>query len=81
MNIMWVQEKCGTIGCIAGWAAIEMGVKPYIVTGIAEDENKELEALFYPPSMKKYGKINTEQAATALRNYLTTGEVDWSHVD
>ncbi len=81
MNLVLIQEKCGTIGCIAGWAAIEMGVKPYVVTGMAGETNCILEGLFYPPSDINYKKIDTEQAATTLRDYLTTGEVDWSHVD
>jgi len=79
MNIVLIQEKCGTVGCIAGWAAIEMGVKPCVVTEMAGQENLELEELFYPSSNVYYSKINTEQAATSLRHYLTTRKVEWSH--
>src|SRR5258706_8598852 len=61
MNVVLMQDnRCGTIGCIAGWAAIEMGVKPYIVTGMAGEENTELEELFYPGRNIKYSEINTE---------------------
>jgi len=79
MNVVLIQKECGTVGCLAGWAAIEMGVKPSRVIGMAE--SGILGDLFYPDILPgKYHKITTEQAAIALRNYLTTGEVDWSHV-
>ena len=70
-------EGCGTVGCICGWAAYEMGVYP---EGI-EDKYPHLEPLFYPCHNKMfypcYGAINTDQAAQVLRHYLTTGVIDW----
>src|SRR5258706_11124144 len=57
MNMVLIQEKCGTVGCIAGWAAIEMGVSPSAVAGMVDEENTELEELFYPGPSVNYSKI------------------------
>lgn len=67
-------EKCGTAGCIAGWCeAVSEGSYRYNRTPRA------LEMLFYPnhvPNEVAYGATR-EQAAFALRTYLTTGKDGW----
>lgn len=74
MNVLLQQTSCGTAGCIAGWTAIESGLEVEMVETI-----EELQGLFYPPS-GNYNKITVAQTAQTLRHYLTTGEIDWSHI-
>jgi hypothetical protein len=74
MNIDKCASKCGTVACLAGWASIEMGVRVSDVI-----HNECLDRLFYPGDNYDYDAITTEMAAIALRNYFTTGIIDWSH--
>ena len=70
-------QNCGTVHCIGGWAEhvsdarFRFGPLP-----------RALGNLFYPPSNSglDYERINTYQAASALRNYLTLGEARWDEV-
>ncbi|RUU80484.1 hypothetical protein [Mesorhizobium sp. M7A.F.Ca.MR.362.00.0.0] len=74
---------CGTVGCIAGWAAHVFGgqmVDPAwtgrLVLGLDSDLADDL---FTPPyDYGKYDKITPKDAAKVLRNLAETGEVDWS---
>jgi hypothetical protein len=75
-------SDCGSIGCLCGWAHIVSGR-----TAFAEffSENRPLEAL--PVGLRRLFRfgagtgslcnIQPEQAATALRSYLTTGDAKW----
>jgi hypothetical protein len=75
--------RCGTIGCIAGWAYhISNGEAfPEIVKGDMGDwtvRNKKLRDLFgIGRSCGSLFSIQPEQAAAALRSYLTTGDSRW----
>ncbi len=76
------QDECGTVACIAGWAAILAGrdaVCGFEILGIGTSQKKNFGALIMPPNWFA-GKYTVEQAAGALRNYLTTGEPRWSDV-
>lgn len=68
---------CGTVCCIAGTAEL-LGNTTF--AGL--NRSPELEELFFPSSSdpEYYDKITPDQAAIALRAYLTTGVPDWSHV-
>lgn len=75
MGLSWEGKTgCGTVACIGGWCEIVMGVKPtthlyrYIQGGPLYD-------LYW--SHVDMG-ITTDQAAIALRSYLTTGEPNWA---
>jgi hypothetical protein len=66
-------HTCGTACCIGGTAEMVSGV-------FFDDERMPdgLHDLFYPQNASvPYSKITTEQAAAALRSYLTTGEARW----
>jgi hypothetical protein len=74
-------ESCGTVSCIGGTAEIIGGPGVYF-SAISSDFPKNLLDLFYPNTImpELYEDITTEQAATALRNYLTTGKPNWKNV-
>lgn len=76
-TLLNTNKKCGTVGCIAGWAAIEMGISPSKIPGW---DIPALQDLFYPPIFDPYSSITTAQAAQALRNYLTLGSPDWENI-
>jgi hypothetical protein len=72
-----VMAGCGTVGCIGGTA--EMLMKDIFNYPYSD----ELEELFYPPMEEDYTDITditTDQAARALRSYLTTGKANWKEV-
>lgn len=64
---------CGTVACIGGTAEL-IGDFKFYATEISE----ELGDLF-SPAFSMAG-ITVEQAASALRNYLTTGIPDWESI-
>ncbi len=76
MDTWWAETPCGSIGCIAGWAWHFMRGRK-----ISFDEftmYATLDELFVP-ALGTYS-INTAQAASALRNYLTHGKPMWEEV-
>lgn len=64
--------ECGTVACIGGTAEM-IGQVSFDGYGPA------LDRLFYPHGCN-YSNITIDQAARALRNYLTTGEASWAEV-
>jgi len=68
-------RECGTVACIGGTAELISGLD----FSFLADRNPALNILFYPciGGYGIYNDITTEQAAQALRNYLTTGVADW----
>jgi len=70
---------CGTVCCLGGSAEIIGGFRQ---KHFCYTRNVELHELFYPPigGYTRWKLITTEQAATALRNYLTTGKASWSEI-
>ena len=72
----WTEHSpCGTIACIGGTAELISGVAfPYA-------DHNGLRRLFQPNiPVKRWARITTDEAATALRNYLTTGMPSWHEV-
>jgi hypothetical protein len=71
------QPDCGTAGCILGWTRT-IGIDEFFglaVSACLPPLNKPLSALFYTGNA--FGATR-EQAATALRSYLTTGDANWA---
>ena len=80
----WIDSdyRCGTVGCIGGTAEL--------ISGVSFDRweyKPRLQQLFNPStlidphSMKlsvDFDSVTVEQAARALRGFLTTGTADWS---
>ncbi len=79
-------EKCGTIGCICGWANHVSGGRAFRGVGGTgyRGHNESLRDLFIPfrdPNGEianaKLRRVTMAQAATALRSYLTSGDARW----
>lgn len=80
-------SDCGSIGCICGWAHIVSGREAFadFFNSTAENEEHNINAL--PSGLRRLFRfgagigslynIQPEQAATALRSYLTTGDAKW----
>lgn len=75
MNVIFVEGHCGTAGCILGWASHYTGKDHCLL----EFENKGLHGLFYPDCILDYVNMSTQDAAYALRKFLETGVISWSH--
>lgn len=69
-------HTCGTVCCIGGTAEMVGGLPVYSLD-TASEQNEKLDALFYPKNISHYQNITPDQAATALRSYLTTGDARW----
>ena len=77
MNAWHLPAECGTIACIGGTAELVGGF--YFDLEVGSD----LYCLFYPSREVwncKYEEITIDQAARALRSYLTTGKAGWSNI-
>jgi hypothetical protein len=69
---------CGTAMCIGGSAEFFGKLRPGQMEDRANDlsfdGNYALINLFYPHEINGWGSLTPQQAAVALRHYLTTGE-------
>lgn len=71
MAVWNVKHECGTVCCIGGTAELVGGVK-------FGTRDARLNDLFYPS--RTYDRT-VDEAAHALRTYLTTGNAEWSDGD
>lgn len=75
---------CGSAHCILGWARQLSGDNESSHKrrqwSDTVSKNKGLYSLCYPIGGASYDDITTDQAASALRNYLATGNPDWAGV-
>jgi hypothetical protein len=76
---------CGTVACIGGTAELVGGLKIGELNRLSTSgySRHHLHDLFFPPiedCKKFYAEISLEEAAQALRNYLTTGKPKWKEV-
>lgn len=69
MATVMSKKSCGSVGCIYGWA------RTLAVWSTTVTSHYDLMALFCP---SKQRSITPEQAAIALRSYLTTGKPRWA---
>jgi hypothetical protein len=73
-------SSCGTVACIGGWVASILGIdqRDYVNGHGGSNGLKDLYLVkqLTPFSLPLY-KITADQAAIALRSYLTTGNANW----
>lgn len=76
--------SCGTVACILGAAQLLFGDDLFAEQWCNwkyQGTKSAVSQLFVPEARSDYWlDITVEQAATALRNYLTTGEASWATV-
>lgn len=71
------RSPCGTVACIGGTAEMIGNVSFFYANC---DTETELFKLFYPRVYYPLDMITVEQAARALRNYLSDSCADWQRV-
>lgn len=80
-----MEHECGSVGCIAGWAAIEMNLSAsqvfFETLARRSDELLKLTMARADDSEASGNKwmygAKTKHGARALRNFLTTGKANW----
>lgn len=78
MEAVFSRTGCGTAGCIAGSADFFFGTKFSSNNAIRRDIPDALNSVFCPWDVQKpWGQITADEAARALRSYLTTGAANW----
>lgn len=81
MGVIAIKHCCGTVGCIGGWVAMTMGFNEEAADYYVDMTSGSQRRLYYPDGrLVGYESITVDQAARALRNYLTTGEPLWEEV-
>jgi hypothetical protein len=84
--------NCGTVGCIAGWAAFfdeNIQMKPQstmlMIPNIVAEADDPSRAVAWSnlitPNGWKFRDYSLSQAAHALRTYLETGMADWKEMN
>lgn len=73
MTTTWVENECGTVGCIGGWAGFYN--KDGWVPGMTLTAKST--GLFCPANAGPWETITVDRAAKAVRSFLVTGEADW----
>lgn len=79
-NMTWVRNwtKCGTVCCIKGWCQTIGGIELFNPIAGRKTPTAALQLFMYSDDRRE--NVTVEQAATALRNYLTTGHANWDEV-
>ena len=77
MSVWQAPADCGTVACIGGTAELISGLE---FTPMMTSKLPKLNELFYPQIGSLLGLVTIPQATQALRNYLTTGQANWSDV-
>lgn len=81
MSMVERKTDCGTARCILGWCRALAGYKGRDDRLFKVTDNRVPPGalkLFMYGDNRRLGRITTEQAATALRSYLSTGEPSWT---
>lgn len=76
MDCWRASGECGTVACLGGTAEM-LGQLPVHSLYVAMSANRELRNLFYPTVISCWNEITSDQAATALHSFLTTGNSNW----
>lgn len=79
-NLYTSARSCGTAACIAGTADLFFGSAFIDGSALRRHLPEAVIDLFCPNACgaDEWQKITTEQAAIALRSYLTTGDANWA---
>lgn len=83
MEITCKTQGCGSAACIGGTMAQIMGHTADQTTDYvydADDQNRPIKALFFPPVNYDYGKITRAHAVKAIDNFLATGKPLWTKI-
>ena len=75
MAPVWIEDSCGTVGCLLGWAHYfgASKVNAFMTSGTSE-QRTAYNRLTMPT---RADSRTVDEAAHALRTYLVTGKADW----
>lgn len=77
MGLWTAKNKCGTVACIGGTAELVGDLNSHELFFAAQNDT-QLHKLFYcGGDSGDILSVTTQQAARALRSYLSTGEARW----
>ena len=87
------RKVCGTVACIGGWIWLLNKEQPTDNGEYTPDAHEratdfvgdflppsKLYDLFYPKNVMRWSNISPQEAAKAIRNYLTVGSPNWTKV-
>jgi hypothetical protein len=79
---MW--EDCGSVCCIGGWVAKELGINAHTKQQYFVWKTQELRDLFFPPTHTRestqYYKITVAQAVQAIDNFKENKKPRWDEI-
>jgi hypothetical protein len=87
MNTWHDRHKCGSVGCIGGWAAHLSGARWFsgedyesnmVLSRVSSHQEQQFHNLLYPSDVEVWDKITPKRAAKTLRGYLETGVTNWT---
>lgn len=82
MGDFLVEDECGTAACIVGHAHLASGrrvFEDWVAGGVPYSHvDSALHELFLPDGVYHLYEITPEQAAVAVRSFLTTGAAKWA---
>jgi hypothetical protein len=72
--------KCGTVACIGGWAALQMGMSPGAATAYVTtiDTDSPIESLYFPKSTAEWDNVTPAIAAKAIYQFLDGEKIDYA---
>lgn len=76
---------CNSVGCIGGYAEVELGLPTYSLMETVEDEGTPLRKLFYPAGYGEgedddWNVLTSKKAVKAVENYLKGRSDPWKGV-
>lgn len=78
-NMSCIQNKngCGTVACIGGWMAMEMGYTEWAGAYVDDFRSEPLHYLFYPSRAGNWEAITPQRAVEAIDYFLEKGVPNW----
>lgn len=73
-------HKCGSVGCIGGWAKFFFNEDPEEPGNCLGLSDNQARALFYPDSISGWSSITRKQAMAALDNVIACGWPKWREI-
>lgn len=74
------ESECGTCACIGGWLALKLGITdPDEIENWVGAATGAWGKLFYPPGLG-WNNITPQQAAKAIRAFVSGAQEPWEHI-
>lgn len=80
MNVCYNTRSCGTVACIGGWMNAVMRTPKEDRGSLTYTFSAPLHPVFFPDYDGDWDKITPKRAASAIDNFLKTGDPNWNRV-